>query len=74
MSPTPWWLRAVSRAYNPEPVAAFVDAFVVGEGEEAIVDVVDAYQAWQEGGVRTSRPCSSGWRQSQVFTSLPFTT
>ena len=37
-------------AYNPEPVAAFVDAFVVGEGEEAIIDVVDAYQVWQEAG------------------------
>ena len=37
-------------AYNPEPVAAFVDAFVVGEGEEAIVDVVDAYQAWRKSG------------------------
>ena len=23
---------------------------MVGEGEEAIVDVVDAYQAWQEAG------------------------
>ena len=33
--------------YNPEPVAPFVDAFVIGEGEEAIVDVVDTYQAWQ---------------------------
>ena len=29
---------------NPEPVAAFVDAFVVGDGEEAIVDVVRAVQ------------------------------
>ncbi len=36
--------------YNPEPVAPFVDAFVIGEGEEAILDVVDAYQAWQGAG------------------------
>ncbi len=34
--------------YNPEPVAPFVDAFVIGEGEEAILDVVDAHQAWVE--------------------------
>jgi len=34
-------------AYNPEPVAPFVDAFVIGEGEEALMDVVDAYQAWE---------------------------
>jgi radical SAM family uncharacterized protein len=30
--------------FNPEPVAGFVDAFVIGDGEEAIVDMVRAYQ------------------------------
>ena len=30
--------------FNPEPVAGFVDAFVIGDGEEAIVEVVRAYQ------------------------------
>jgi len=30
--------------FNPEPVANFVDAFVIGDGEEAIVEVVQAYQ------------------------------
>jgi len=30
--------------FNPEPVADFVDAFVIGDGEEAIVEVVRAYQ------------------------------
>ncbi|MCX8068139.1 MAG: B12-binding domain-containing radical SAM protein, partial [Anaerolineae bacterium] len=29
--------------FNPEPVADFVDAFVIGDGEEAIVDVVRAW-------------------------------
>lgn len=36
--------------FNPEPVAPFVDAFVIGEGERAILDVVAAYQAWQATG------------------------
>ncbi len=36
--------------YNPEPVAPFVDAFVIGEGEDAILEVVDVYQAWQDAG------------------------
>ncbi len=31
-------------AFNPEPVADFVDAFVVGDGEEVLVEVVRAYQ------------------------------
>jgi radical SAM family uncharacterized protein len=29
---------------------AFVDAFVIGEGEEVILDIVDAYQDWKESG------------------------
>lgn len=28
-------------AYNPEPMAAFIDAFVIGEGEEVIHEVLD---------------------------------
>ncbi len=31
-------------AFHPEPVADFVDAYVVGDGEEATVEVVRAYQ------------------------------
>jgi radical SAM family uncharacterized protein len=30
--------------FNPEPAAGFVDAFVIGDGEEAIVDVVRTYE------------------------------
>ena len=30
--------------FNPEPMAAFIDAFVIGDGEEAMVEVVRAYQ------------------------------
>jgi radical SAM family uncharacterized protein len=29
-------------AYNPEPTAAFIDAYVLGDGEEAVNDVADA--------------------------------
>ena len=31
-------------AYNPEPLADFIDLFVIGEGEEAIVDLIDLYR------------------------------
>jgi radical SAM family uncharacterized protein len=37
-------------AYNPEPMAPFIDAFVIGEGEEVIYDIVNAHQAWKESG------------------------
>jgi len=32
-------------ATNPEPMHAFIDAFVIGEGEEVIHDVINAIQA-----------------------------
>ncbi|MFA4981202.1 MAG: TIGR03960 family B12-binding radical SAM protein [Candidatus Omnitrophota bacterium] len=31
--------------YNPEPIAEFIDAFVIGDGEEVISEIVDAYKA-----------------------------
>jgi radical SAM superfamily enzyme YgiQ (UPF0313 family) len=35
---------------NPEPMADFFDLFVLGDGEEVILELVDAYQAWQDTG------------------------
>ena len=34
-------------ATNPEPMHAFIDAFVVGEGEEVIHDIVDVFQQYK---------------------------
>lgn len=34
--------------YNPEPLAAFFDAFVIGEGEEIIVELCTAYLEWKK--------------------------
>src|SRR5256885_10164441 len=36
-------------AYTPEPVADFFDAFVVGEGEEAIHEISDVVAPWKPG-------------------------
>ena len=41
-------------AYNPEPLAEYVDAFVLGDGEEVIGEVADVVGAWKRGG-RASR-------------------
>lgn len=30
--------------YNPEPLADFVDAFVIGDGEEVTIEIVEAYR------------------------------
>ena len=37
-------------AYNPEPMADFVDAFVIGEGEEIIHEIIDRYHSWKATG------------------------
>ena len=33
--------------FNPEPVAPFIDAIVIGEGEQVVLEIVDAFQAWK---------------------------
>lgn len=33
--------------YNPEPIADFMDAILIGEGEEAIEEIVDVYKDWK---------------------------
>lgn len=37
--------------YNPEPFAAFFDAILIGEGEEAVVDIVDAHRQAKSRGL-----------------------
>jgi radical SAM family uncharacterized protein/radical SAM-linked protein len=33
-------------AFNPEPLADIIDLFLIGDGEEAFPEMVDAYLAW----------------------------
>jgi len=40
--------------FNPEPMALFIDAFAIGEGEEIIHDIVDCYKDWKR--TTMSRP------------------
>jgi radical SAM family uncharacterized protein len=37
-------------AFNPEPVADFFDAVLIGEGEAAVVELVNAHRRSKEGG------------------------
>lgn len=37
-----------SATYNPEPMHAFIDAFVIGEGEEVLLELIRAYGEWKE--------------------------
>ena len=36
--------------YNPEPLADFIDFFIIGEGEEIMVELMNAYKNWQNEG------------------------
>jgi radical SAM family uncharacterized protein len=39
--------------YNPEPLADFVDFFVLGDGEEAVGEITEVVRAWKaDGGAR----------------------
>ena len=39
-------------AYNPEPLADFVDFFVIGDGEEVVSEITEAVGAWKRTGKR----------------------
>ncbi|MFC1409821.1 TIGR03960 family B12-binding radical SAM protein [Streptacidiphilus sp. N1-12] len=43
-------------AFNPEPVADFLDAAVVGDGEQAVLDMTEIIRAWKAEG----RPGADG--------------
>src|SRR5262245_47837872 len=40
--------------YNPEPLAEYVDVFVIGDGEEVVGELAEVVGAWKRGG-RASR-------------------
>jgi len=37
-------------AFNPEPLADIVDFFMIGEGEEVMIEVMEAYRKWKGTG------------------------
>lgn len=37
-------------AYNPEPLADFMDFYLIGDGEEIWQEVIDEYEIWKESG------------------------
>ena len=41
-----------SSTYNPEPMADFVDLFVIGEGEEVVVELLEEIRVWKSLGRR----------------------
>ena len=42
-------------AFNPEPLAPFVDLVAIGDGEDETHQVIDCYKAWKASGSSPSR-------------------
>ena len=41
---------------NPFPMAAFIDAFLIGDGEEAVPEILQAYHQWKTSGRESKDP------------------
>src|SRR4051794_36845940 len=37
-------------AFNPEPIADFIDVAVLGDGEQAVLEITEVVRAWKAGG------------------------
>ena len=53
-----------SCTYNPEPLAPFFDAFVIGEGEEVVLEIVGAVRKWKE------KEQGTKWKKEQLLLRL----
>lgn len=42
-------------AMNPEPMSAFIDAFVIGEGEQIVHEIIETLKTWKQGKPETSQ-------------------
>ena len=42
-------------AYNPEPLAPFFDAFLLGDGEEAVIEIVNLIRDWKKSDSRNKQ-------------------
>ncbi|MCU0571824.1 MAG: TIGR03960 family B12-binding radical SAM protein [Syntrophobacteraceae bacterium] len=49
----PWVIAGGPCAFNPEPLAEFLDFVVLGEAEEVLVEIVDLHREWR--GSRADR-------------------
>lgn len=54
-------------ACNPEPLTDFIDLFVIGEGEEVIGELADAYIAWKNTGAPREKYLESICRLEGVY-------
>ncbi len=57
--------------FNPEPMHAFIDAFVIGEGEEVIHEIIDTVGKFTRSHVTTSeRENVQTWKREDMLRAL----
>jgi radical SAM family uncharacterized protein len=59
-------------ATNPEPMHAFIDAFVIGEGEEVIHEIIDVMHGsrWPDAALRQAMPAPGRAHRDQLLRAL----
>ena len=59
-------------AFNPEPVADFVDAAVLGDGEEIVGDITDVVRDWKAAGPpgRAARAAAAAGRDRRLLRAV----
>jgi len=53
--------------FNPEPIADFVDLFVIGEGEEAIIEIANSVREWKRLGLTRHEQLERAARLEGVY-------
>ena len=63
-------------AFNPEPIAEFIDGAVLGDGEQAVLAITEAIRDWKQRGPprRQGRAAAGGWRPGPGCTCRASTT
>jgi radical SAM family uncharacterized protein len=50
----PFIIAGGSSTLNPEPMADFFDLFVLGDGEEVLIELMEVFRAWKSSGAEKS--------------------
>ena len=65
-------------AFNPEPIADFIDAAVLGDGEEIVLAITEVIREWKAEGrpaaAAARRAAAAGWPRPAASTSRSSTT
>ncbi|MFC1940411.1 TIGR03960 family B12-binding radical SAM protein [Chloroflexota bacterium] len=54
-SSLPLIIAGGSCALNPEPMSDFIDLFVIGDGEEVLLELLESFRNWKQQGKATSK-------------------